>query len=138
MNSVDLASITHIDVEANVRYWEDATINDVVDSEGTLIPGRQGDTWHARIHLATGKIENWPQGVSGDLHYKVADAGEYWLSNAEGKRLLKYKGSYVPDDYLSQGSQGFGDYIILKVDQDGKIENFRNPEIDIERWIEVS
>ena len=137
MDDVDLDSITHLDVEADVRYWEDGIINDVLDHDGTLVPGRRGDTWAIRINLAEGRIENWPQGTKAHLHYKVADAGEYWLSNAEGRRLLKYKSPYVPTAYLCPVAQGNSDYIIMIIEPDGRITNFYNHEIDTEKWIPV-
>ena len=46
--------VTHLVVNAAVRYWEDATVNGAEDVDGTLIPGREGDLWKARINLETG------------------------------------------------------------------------------------
>lgn len=125
---------THIEVEAEVRYWEDAKVNGAEDSDGTLIPGRDGDLWKAKINLAAGQIEGWPSGTTASIHYKVCDQGEYWLTDAEGARIAKWKGHYVPGDFLCHGDQGFGDYIIMEVAGDGRIARYTRPDIAPDRW----
>ena len=111
-------------VEADVRYWQDATVNGVEDENGDLIPCRVGDTWKPIIDLETGLITNWEKGKEADIHYKVCDEGEYWLQDENGENIVKAKGYYVPE-FLSIGANGYGDYIIMKVDKDGKINNWR-------------
>jgi hypothetical protein len=125
---------THIEVDANVRYWEDASVNGVTDEDGSLIPGRQGDAWQVRIELATGRVENWPAGTTANIHYKVCDEGQYWLTDAAGNRVAKSRGHYVPDEFLCHGDNGYGDYIIMTVGGDGVIEQYRQPAIEPERW----
>jgi len=124
---------THLKVSAVVRYWEDAIINGQEDNDGDLIPCRNGDSWEPLIDLLTGQIVGWPQGTLADIHYKVCDAGEYWLSNAEGRLLYKWGGHYVPSDLLAWERDGYGDYIILTVNKSGIIENW-NSCIDLEEW----
>jgi hypothetical protein len=111
-------------VEANVRYWEDATVNGVEDENGDLIPCKVGDTWKPIIDLETGLITNWEKGKEANIHYKVCDAGEYWLQDENGEKIVKAKGYYVPD-FLAIDDSGYGDYIIMKVDKEGKINNWR-------------
>ncbi len=111
-------------VEADVRYWEDATVNGVEDENGDLIPCKVGDTWKPIIDLDTGLITNWEKGKEANIHYKVCDAGEYWLQDENGEKIVKAKGYYVPD-FLAIDDSGYGDYIIMKVDKDGKINNWR-------------
>lgn len=121
-------------VSAEVRYWEDAEINGVQDTEeGDNIPLKVGILWEPRIELETGRVIDWPQGTTADIHYKVCDQGEYWLEDAEGKRL-KWKGSYVPNDLLAIGDNGYGDYIILKISADGIIEGWNTPTLDAGDW----
>ena len=122
----------HIEVTAAVRYWEDATINGVNDDDGTLTPFKRGDCWCPVIRLADGLVIDWPQGMTADIHFKVCDAGEYWLLDEDKKRVAKWAGYYVPDDFLCPGDQGYGDYIILKIGADGHIQGWRTPEIE---WI---
>jgi len=121
-------------VEAGVSYWEDATVNGVEDTDGSLIPFGHGSHWCPVIELATGQIRDWPQGTTADIHYKVCDAGEYWLADEAGNRLAKWKGDYVPDNLLCVGDSGYGDYIILKVGTDGKIIGWSKPVLDNEEW----
>jgi hypothetical protein len=122
-------------VAAGVRYWEDGQVNGIPDNDGTLIPLRSGDLWRPAIDLTTGKILCWPDGTVADVHYKVCEAGEYWLEDREWRRA-KWKGDYVPTDLLCHGSNsnGYGDYIILKVEPDGQIADWRTPELDPEQW----
>lgn len=119
----------YIKVRANVRYWEDASVNDVEDINGNLIPCRNGDNWEPTIRLDDGFIVDWPQGNSADIHYKVCDAGEYWLLDDNKNTVAKWNGFYVPDDFLSQGGEGFGDYIILKVSKNGFVQDWKRPAI---------
>lgn len=129
---------THIEVDAGVRYWEDAIVNDVQDDEGTLIPGRDGDAWKVYIRLADGKIDNWPEGTTANIHYKVCDDGLYWLTDTLGKHVAKWKGSYVPNYFLCHGGEGYGDYIIMDVGADGVIAKYDRPFLDIEDWEPVA
>lgn len=128
---------THIEVQADVRYWEDATVNGVEDVDGDLIFGRMegsnGD-WNVRIDLSKGKIENWPEGMTARIHYKVCDAGLYWLTDSIGVRMAKWKSYYVPNDILCHGDTGYGDYIILNVGPYGVIENYSAAKINSEEW----
>lgn len=121
-------------VAAQVRYWEDATVNGEEDHAGNRIPLRCGGEWCPTIDLATGKIQDWPEGTTADIHYKVCDAGAYWLADAEGNIVARWMGYYVPDKFLCHGDRGFGDYIILKVDAAGMIEGWTPPEIDADEW----
>lgn len=113
-------------VKAHVRYWEDATINGQMDEEGTLTPCREGDMWCPVIDIDTGVITNWTKGVTADVHFKVCDAGSYYLKDAEGNVVLKRENDYVPNS-LIPGS--FGDYIIMHIDENGKIANW-SPSLD--------
>lgn len=124
-------------VEAEVRYWEDATINGVEDADGDKVPFRDGAMWRPVIDLETGNIVNWPIGTTAEFHYKVCDQGEYWLADKDMDKKLKWGGSYVPDEFLCFGDDGYGDYIIFNVDYDGHICGFRRPFMDREDWNEI-
>lgn len=123
----------YIEVEAEPRYWEDSVVNEQEDTQGTLIPFRFGDKWCFWIRLSDGWIVNWPEGTTANVHYKVCDQGEYWLSTDES-RIAKWKSHYVPDAFLCHGDTGYGDYIIFNVGADGKIEGWKQPEIDQDQW----
>ena len=123
----------YIEVSAAVRYWEDATVNGQEDTDGKLIPLTKGSYWVPIIRLADGQIMNWPKGTTADVHYKVCDQGEYWLRD-EDKRIAKWIGFYVPNDFLCHGDQGYGDYIIFKVDEAGLIQGWKVPTVDPDEW----
>lgn len=122
-------------VHAEVRYWEDATVNGVEDSDGTRIPHKCGDVWAPVIELASGTIRDWPSGTTADIHYKVCDAGHYWLADAAGSKLWKWRDDYVPDRLLCIGERGYGDYIIMQIGADGRIVDFVPPTICEQEWI---
>lgn len=124
--------VVAIRVSAEVRYWEDATVNGVEDTGGTLIPFRTATLWEPVIDLETGRVRDWPAGTTADVHYKVCDAGEYELIDAEGN-MVALKSGYVPD-MLAVGDNGYGDYIIMKIGPDGLIEGWEPPVIDPEPW----
>lgn len=120
---------TFIEVRAGVLYWEDADINGKADTEGTLTPFRVKNSWCPTIRLADGQVMGWPAGVVADIHFKVCDDGEYWLLDEHLKRVAKWTGFYVPNDFLCHGDNGYGDYVILVIDADGRIQNWRQPVI---------
>lgn len=121
-------------VDAGVRYFEDAEINGVADEQGTLTPFKDGDRWKPVIDLEAGAFVNWPAGMIADIHFKVCDDGEYWLSTDGETKGPKWNGYYVPNDFLCHGDEGYGDYIIMKVDGEGKIIGYRAPNIDLDEW----
>jgi hypothetical protein len=116
--------IKTLHVFAFVRYWEDAEVNGEADNEGDFIPCKRGEMWCPVIDLDRGKIINWEQGKSADIHYKVCDAGTYELYDEMGKLFVKRENCYVPR-ILCPKQNGYGDYIIMKVDENGFIANFK-------------
>lgn len=129
----------YIEVNAQVRYWEDAKVGGREDKEGALAPFRKGALWCPVIRLADGMVMDWPLGVVAVIHYKVCDQGQYWLLDADRKRIARWKGYYVPDDFLCHGPQapGYGDYIILDVKEDGSVNDWKIPAIDPDEWKSV-
>jgi len=127
------AEAAFIEVEAGVRYWEDATVNGVEDEAGTLIPLRVKDEWCPTINLAMGRVSEWPTGTTAEVHYKVCDAGRYWLLDKEGNRIATRDG-YVPGQFLCHGDNGYGDYIIMKIDGEGKIADYHRPSVEPDEW----
>ena len=110
-------------VEAEVRYWEDATVNDEEDELGTKIPCREGEAWCPVIDIDEGLIINWTSGIKANIHYKVCDAGFYELRQRDHKLIIR-KDGYVPS-CLSPGGNGYGDYIIMNVDENGIIDKWK-------------
>lgn len=124
----------HLEVEAEVRYWEDATVGGVEDSDGTLIPFRRGEAWTPVIDLVEGRVVDWPKGTQASVHYKVCDAGLYWLQDGERRRIAQWSGHYVPNRFLCPLKSGYGDYIIMDIAADGSIVGWSQPGIDEDDW----
>lgn len=127
----------YIEVRAEVLYWEDAVIDGVEDSDGSLIPLRDGNVWAPVIRLGDGSVAGWPEGVRADIHYKVCDQGQYWLLDEHRNRVAKWRGDYVPDSILSQRETGHGDYIIMFVGADGKVDGWIEPAIEPSEWMPI-
>lgn len=110
-------------VRAGVRYWEDASVNSKEDVKGDLIPCREGDYWCPEIDLKSGVIINWEKGKKADIHYKVCDDGLYKLYD-DKENCLSVIDGYVPT-IMCPERNGYGDYIIMQVDENGKIKNYK-------------
>lgn len=129
IKTIQTFEITTLKVKAGVRYWEDATVNGKEDTEGELIPCRDGDYWCPVIDIDRGIITNWQQGVEADIHYKVCDDGTYELIDKDGDSVLTKEG-YVPD-ILCPEEDGYGDYIIMQVNKDGSINSWKADLTDL-------
>ena len=110
-------------VKAGARHWEDTEVNGVEDADGSLIPFRSGDDWCPKIDIETGTILDWPKGTTAKVHYKVCDDGEYTLLDENNNEIASIDG-YVPD--ILDINEGYGDYIILDIDENGVIKNWNN------------
>ena len=124
---MNLDDAKYLIVNASVRHWVDATVNGVEDVGGKLIPCRSNNLWLPKIRLCDGQIMSWPEGTSADIYYKICDEGEYFLADFNGKQIAKWNGYYVPDDILCIDDKGYGDYIILKINGEGRIKNWKPP-----------
>lgn len=119
IKAVKEVEIKTLDVKAGVRYWEDSTVNGVEDETGELMPCRVEDYWCPSIDVDSGKIMNWTKGIKAEIHYKICDDGEYTLRGEDGKKVIAIDG-YVPN-CMSPKENGYGDYIIMDVDENGVI-----------------
>ncbi len=113
--AVDIKKVV---IEISPRYIGD----DEDDDMPTDFPGLNDlkNNWMASVDIDTGQIEGWPAGEVREMHVKVCDAGRYSLYEADGSMLAKIDG-YVPNGIVP-GS--YGDYIELKINEDGFITNW--------------
>ena len=112
-----------LQVEAGVRYWEDTEVNGELDTEeGDNVPCKDGELWKPLIELETGRVLNWEVGKTASVHYKVCDKGRYILQDAYHEPIKTIDGYVISD--LAIGESGFGDYIIMEIDENGMIENW--------------
>lgn len=116
-------NIKYLLVLAKPRYWEDTSVNGVEDTEGELIPCRDGELWKPRINVDNGNIINWEKGKTASVHYKVCDAGDYFLQDENNITVLSIVDDYVPS-LLCPDENGYGDYIIMDIDENGHINNW--------------
>lgn len=120
-------------VKAQVRYWEDSEINGENDTEnGDNIPCKIGDVWNPEIDIETGVILNWEKGKTADIHYKICDCCGFELKDEKGNVVHSEEDGYVPET-LSPKERGYGDYIIMDVDSEGKIKDWK---FDIDDFID--
>jgi hypothetical protein len=118
--------VFYLDCDIGVRYYEDATVCGVQDNEhNPKIPCycKEQNSWRPLINLHSGQIQNWVKGAYADVHYKVCDAGTYKLLD-ENYNLIKAIDGYVPQ-ILCPSENGYGDYVIMHIDENGFIKNFK-------------
>lgn len=122
-------------VDAGVRYWEDAEVNGVSDSENPpTIPCAEfiGDKnhiligqnyrWRPLIDIETGQIVNWEKGFDAHVHYKVCDDFQCDILDS-GKDVIESYDGYVPS-IMCPKENGYGDYIIMDIDANGFIQDW--------------
>lgn len=119
--------ITHLVAIMGVRYWEDATVNGEEDTNGDLIPCRNGDNWEITVDAKTGRIKDWPEGTEAKIHYKVCDGGEYSLYY--GPELVASLSEYVPETFCP-GGDGYGERVIMTIEKDGTIQGWSPDPMD--------
>lgn len=130
----------YLKVDAGVRYWQDAYINGNRDTdcdETDVYPnmpcaeyiGKQhcvlrGNDWRWRplIEIETGRIVNWQQGITANVHYKVCDDFACEILDS-GKEVITSYDGYVPK-VMCPADEGYGDYIIMNIDESGFIQGW--------------
>ena len=76
-----------------------------------------------KVDINTGKVLNWPKGVSRDFNnIKLVDTGTYQIRNERNEIIAGYKG-YVPE-CLQVDENGFGDYLQFWINEDGYIDDW--------------
>ena len=81
--------------------------------------------WKLDIDIDTGKIADWPVGITAKTYYKVSDQLElFWMDR-------HYKG-YVPK-FLQIFDNGFDDYIHIEIDGTGQIVDWNAKQV--KEWL---
>ena len=84
--------------------------------------------WSGIVDLKTHKLLNWKHEY-GDLYLqaKICDSGTYFLLDKDKKAICRIAG-YVPNGLIPE-SDDCGDYLRLRINSDGTIENWpENPD----------
>lgn len=131
-------------VKAGVRYYEDGKVNG--EDDITYEEQKAGNkpkvpcvqkidnewVWCLDIDADTGIILNWVKGNTADVHYKVCDCCEIDVIIDDEKifdnETKPYCG-YVPDCLCPCGD-GFGDYMIMHIDENGQIADWSVNEVN--------
>lgn len=117
--------IKTLKVKAGVRYWEDSTLNGVEDDEtNPKMPFVENGNWCPVIDIDTGIIQNWPEGQTARIHYKVCDAGTYTVLDNHGEVIFHEENIYVPKILYPEGD-GYADYIIMNINEKGVIDKWK-------------
>lgn len=126
----------YLQVNAGVRYWEDGTVNGIDDTDDNpSVPCRDREgRWTPLIDIDEGRVMNWPAGTTASVHYKVCDDGRYILLDHDKAEIVTLDG-YVPQ-IMCPSDNGYGDYIIMEIDGDGLIANWRLDLDEFERAME--
>ena len=108
--------IEKIIIAINIRYVGDDEDDDVPRN----FPLLNGSLWKATVMVDSGQIEEWPGGEARNLFCKVCDSGAYTLIDGDGEIVVQREG-YVPNGIVPGK---YGDYVDLKINSDGVIENW--------------
>lgn len=130
----------YLQVDADVRYWDDGYINGMEDTDCEETDGNprmpcaeyvgarnrvlRGEDWRWRplVEIETGRIMNWEQGTAARVHYKVCDDFSCDILDGNKEVIASYDG-YVPK-IMCPGGEGYGDYIIMDIDGNGYIQGW--------------
>jgi hypothetical protein len=115
--------VRYLLAKVGARYWEDTEVNGVADEKGELIPCREGQFWCPIIELETGKIINWEQGKTAEVHYKSVDRNEFILLDKAQNEKVTIEGYVI--DMMCPKESGWGDYVIMDIDENGFIQDWK-------------
>jgi len=120
----------YLQCEIKTRYWEDSYLNGIPDEKMEMpciykTPNIEDYSWNIIIDLESGEIINWVKGNKAQIHYKSVDNNNFYLLNQKMKKIGKQTDSYVIDT-LCPKEDGDGDYVIMDIDENGYIQDFKN------------
>ena len=129
ISTLQEVDIRFLAIDAGVRYWEDGKINGRQDDADTpSMPFRESGRWRIIIDIDLGVIVNWPKDTTASVHYKVCDDGIYELRSADNELIKRIDRDYVPD-VLCPNDHGYGDYIIMTINEYGCISGWDKNKI---------
>eukprot|EP00919_Chromeraceae_sp_WS-2016_P016979 GHVR01040583.1.p4 GENE.GHVR01040583.1~~GHVR01040583.1.p4 ORF type:complete len:138 (+),score=15.24 GHVR01040583.1:25-414(+) len=103
-------------IEFSPRYMNEV---DCVFNENT--PMLKDGVFSITYDIETGVVDGWPKDESFECYEKVTDGGSYYLLDSEGVEIASIVENYVPDCVNNE----WGDYVIIKINDDGILENLR-------------
>lgn len=129
--------VRYLEAIVGVDHWDESMVNGKQDDQDDpLMPlNIDCNVWIIMIDLETGQIENWPVGTTANINYKVRDDGVYTLYDENRNDVLKQFERYVPS-CLCPKANGYGDYVIMDIDEQGYIKDFSFNAEDFEEYEE--
>lgn len=115
--------VKFLQAKVGARYWEDGTVNGKEDTNGDLMPCRNGDNWEPLINIETGKIVNWEQGKTAHTHYKSCDENTFTLLDENNVPIKEIEGYVIK--MMCPAENGYGDYVIMSIDKNGFIDKWK-------------
>ena len=120
LNEIARHLVIHIPYDEDMCSYTDEWMGELCESHYPLV---SKGMWSAVIDLKTHKVVNWkPEYGSLYFQAKVCDSGTYFLLDKDKTTVCKIAG-YVPNGLIPE-SDDCGDYIRLKIMNDGTIENW--------------
>lgn len=139
-------NIKYILCSVNVLNWADGKINGKIDDfpnsqEKPFMPlaVKEGDNWIWKplIDIDEGKIVDWPNDIKATIYYEIKDVHiklyDYdmhpvtWYDDLTREMVNEYVG-YVPS-ILDCGGNSYSDYLVMNIDENGKIDCFDKEKI---------
>lgn len=119
------------------RFFDGGCIDGINDSHVSprmpCVKAVSNDTadlaWCPIIDLNEGKILNWKKGISAFVHYKTVDCNFIIFKDEFENVIKKYEG-YVPQ-FLNTVDNN-ADYVVMDIDSNGYIKNYRRILDDID------
>lgn len=124
--------IAIVDCYIHARYWDDSEVNGVEDDakepKMPCIVEHLGEkAWNIIINIDNGQITNWPKGTTASIHYKSVDENYISIIDRDTNTVKEYDG-YVPR-FLCPKEAWDGDYVVMDIDENGFIQDFK-PNLD--------
>lgn len=117
------------------RRWKTSKVNGIEDNNDDpkmpcINKDKHGELcWNPIINLDNGQIVNWQKGTTASIHYKSVDGNYVDIIDRNTDTIKEYEG-YVPK-FLCPKEDGWGDYVIMDIDENGFIQDFNNNLDDI-------
>ena len=123
---VDVKQIT---LSVLVLDWMGFEIDGIAETENEAVPCKRDNYWEPIIDVEVGTILNWKKGVVAAVMCKILQLN-FKIIDSLGETLLCKEGIgkdgkpiQIPDT-LSPGNSGWDSYIILDINEEGKIEDW--------------
>lgn len=110
-----------LDIEARVINFDGTIINGVVCVDCNQIPCIFEDFWNPSISIDDGIIPNWTKGVEAKINLFLGKKCSWWILDSHLEVILERYDDYVPNCL----SDGDNNYLVMNIDKDGKIENWK-------------